>query len=187
MRLMDGNANIEGEFGMGLFAGIGMAKVLSAGIYGDGKIGIGYYLLPADESGLDELYLSGRLMLVVRFLGNNVGEHDLLDGEKTYWIYSRDRDDYHVDGESAEQWMQSLGDMELSSSSEKPAGEWNGSESILQQTAYSESKPLFMQSNGDTIMLFTSNTLTDRDEAERSVLIRLLPAHRNTVGSHLGF
>lgn len=178
MRLMDGNANIEGEFGMGLFAGIGMAKVLSAGIYGDGKIGIGYYLLPADESGLDELYLSGRLMLVVRFLGNNVGEHDLLDGEKTYWIYSRDRDDYHVDGssadspyESAEQWMQSLGDMELSSSSEKPAGEWNGSESILQQTAYSESKPLFMQSNGDTIMLFTSNTLTDRDEAERSVLM----------------
>lgn len=178
MRLVDGNANIEGEAGLGFFAGIGMAKVLSVGIYGDGKFGIGYYLLPADESGWDEVYLSGRLMLVVRFLGNNVGEHDLLDGEKTYWIYSRDRDDYHVDGssadspyESAEQWMQSLGDMELSSSSEKPAGEWNGSESILQQTAYSESKPLFMQSNGDTIMLFTSNTLTDRDEAERSVLM----------------
>lgn len=178
MRLMDGNANVEGEFGLGVFAGVGMAKVLSAGIYGDGKVGLKYYLLPLDESGLDELYLSGRLMLVVRFLGNNVGELDLLDGEKKYWIYSRDRDDYYVDGsnansayDSAEQWMQSLGDMELSSSAESLAGEWTGNEAVLQQTAYSESKPLFMQSGGDTIMLFTSNTLTDRDEAEVSVLM----------------
>lgn len=178
IQLMDGNANVEGEFGLGLFAGMGMAKVLSAGIYGDGKIGLKYYLLPSDESGLDELYLSGKLMLVVRFLGNNVGELDLFDGEKTYWIYARDRDDYYVDDssanspyESAEQWMQSLGDMELSSSAESPAGEWTGSETVLQQTAYSESKPLLMQSGGDTIMLFTSNTLTDRDEAEASVLM----------------
>ncbi|MBS5398378.1 MAG: leucine-rich repeat protein [Lachnospiraceae bacterium] len=178
IQLMDGNANVEGEFGLGLFAGMGMAKVLSAGIYGDGKIGLKYYLLPSDESGLDELYLSGKLMLVVRFLGNNVGELDLFDGEKTYWIYARDRDDYYVDGssanspyESAEQWMQSLGDMELSSAAESPAGEWTGSETVLQQTAYSESKPLLMQSGGDTIMLFTSNTLTDRDEAEASVLM----------------
>lgn len=178
MRLMDGNANVEGEFGLGLFAGMGMAKVLSAGIYGDGKVGIKYYLLPSDKSGLDELYLSGRLMLVVRFLGNNVGELDLLDGEHTYWIYARDRDDYYVDNsgadspyESAEQWMQSLGDMELSSSAESPAGEWTGNETVLQQTAYSESKPLFMQSGGDTIMLFTSNTLIDRGKAETSVLM----------------
>ena len=178
MQLMDGNANVEGEFGLGLFAGMGMAKVLSAGIYGDGKIGLKYYLLPSDESGLDELYLSGKLMLVVRFLGNNVGELDLFDGEKTYWIYSRDRDDYYADNstanspyESAEQWMQSLGDMELSPSAESPAGEWTGNKTVLQQTAYSESKPLLMQSGGDTIMLFTSNTLTDRDEAEASVLM----------------
>ena len=178
MRLMDGNANVEGEFGLGVFAGIGMAKVLSAGVYGDGKIGIKYYLLPSDESGLDELYLSGKLMLVVRFLGNNVGELDLLDGEQKYWIYARDRDEYYTDGssvyspyESAEQWMQSLGDMELSSSAENPAGEWTGNEAVLQQTAYSESKPLLMQSGGDTIMLFTSNTLSDRDEAEASVLM----------------
>lgn len=178
LRLMDGNANVEGEFGLGVFAGVGMAKVLSAGIYGDGKVGLQYYLLPSDESGLDELYLSGRLMLVVRFLGNNVGELDLLDGEQKYWIYSRDRDDYYVDGsnanspyESAEQWMQSLGDMELASSAESPAGEWTGNETVLQQTAYSESKPLVMQSGGDTIMLFTSNTLADRDGAEASVLM----------------
>lgn len=178
LRIMDGNANIEGEFGLGLFAGMGMAKVLSAGIYGDGKIGLKYYLLPSDKSGLDELYLSGKIMLVVRFLGNNVGELDLFDGEQTYWIYSRDRDDYYVDGsiadssyESAEQWMQSLGDMELSSSPESPAGEWTGSEMVLQQSAYSESKPLLMQSGEDTIMLFTSNMLTDRDEAETSVLM----------------
>lgn len=178
MRLIDGNANVEGEFGLGVFAGIGMAKVLSAGVYGDGKIGIKYYLLPSDESGLDELYLSGKLMLVVRFLGNNVGEHDLFDGEHTYWLYSRDWDEYYTDGssayspyESAEQWMQSLGDMELSSSAENPAGEWTGNEAVLQQTAYSESKPLLMQSGGDTIMLFTSNTLSDRDEAEASVLM----------------
>lgn len=178
MRLIDGNANIESDFGMGLFVGAGMAKVLSAGIYGDGKIGLKYYLLPQDKSGLDELYLSGKLMLVVRFLGKNVGEQDLFDGEKTYWLYSRSRDDYSVDNsiqsfsyESAEQWMQSLGDKELTPSTDTPAGEWTGSETTLQQVAYSESKPLFMQSGTDTVMLFTSNTLTDRSEAEASVLM----------------
>lgn len=176
LQLIDGNAYIEGSIGMGIFSGAGMAKVLSAGIYGDGKIGIKYYLLPVDESGLDEFYLSGSVKLAVRFLGKNVGEHELCKGK--YWIYSRDRDDYYVDNssknevyESAEQWMQSLGDLELSSSSEDPAGEWTGHETVLQQIAYSESKPLLMQSGGDTIMLFTSNTLTDRDEAEASVLM----------------
>jgi hypothetical protein len=176
LQLMDGNANIEGSVGVGVFAGAGMAKVLSAGIYGDGKIGINYYLLPADECGLDELYLSGSIKLVVRFLGKNVGEHELCKGK--YWLYSRDRDDYYVDSstknavyESSEQWMQSLGDLEFSSSTEEPAGEWTGNKTTLQEVAYSESKPLLMQSGGDTIMLFTSNTLADRAEAESSVLM----------------
>ena len=178
MHVTDGNANLKGEFGLGLFAGVGMAKVLSAGIYGDGKIGLKYYILPADKAGLDELYLSGKIMLVVRFLGKNVGELDLFDGEKKHWLYSRERDDYYAENsaqnsfyESAEQWMQSLGDMELSSANESPAGEWTGSEPVLQQAAYSESKPLLMQSGGDTVMLFISNMLTDRSEADASVLM----------------
>ena len=39
---------------MGLYAGIGMANVLSAGFYGDPKLGMEYYIAPTEEAGLNE-------------------------------------------------------------------------------------------------------------------------------------
>ena len=174
-QITDGSLKVGGSVGLGLFLGAGLAKVLSAGIYGDGKIGLEYYLIP--EWGLDELYLSGTIKFVIRFLGKNVFDQVLFGPEKV-WLYARDLMEYDVEKstqnsgyQSAEQWLQSLGDMEVDVSSDTPAGEWTGDGYILQQTAYTDSSPVFMQVNDDMIMLFISNTLNDRNAADASVLM----------------
>lgn len=173
---MDGDAYVEGTVGVAPYLGAGMAKVLSGGIYGDGKMGFKYYFLPIKDAGLDEWYVDGKLKFVVRFLGKNAFEYELL--KKKEWLYCRSRDEYYVDKsidgayyETAEQWMKGISDLEVQSFTESTAGEWTGSEEILQQSAYSESRPLLMQSDGDTIMIFTSNTLTNREDAEISTLM----------------
>ena len=177
LQITDGNLKVGTSFGVGVYAGVGMANVLSVGIYGDPKLGVEYYLLPTKEAGLDEFYFSGSVKLALRFLGTNAATYKLW-GPGKVWIYSRDLNEYQIDekeGDSeyqtAEQWLESLGDNPIEIVEEKSAGEWTGGKAVVQEEAYSESKPVFMQAGGDLIMLFTSNTLTDRSAADASVLM----------------
>lgn len=177
IQITDGSFKVEPSFTVGLYAGMGMANVLSAGFYGGPKLGMEYYIAPAEEAGLNELYLSGTVKFVVRFLGSNVATHTLW-GPKKAWIYARDLDEYKVeesgklsDYQTAEQWLKSLGDEPIESVDEETAGEWTGNDMAVQQEAYSESKPVYMQADGDIIMLFASNMVTGRNAADSSVLM----------------
>ncbi len=177
LKMTDGNLKIDGSVEVGLYAGIGAANIASVGIYGDPKLALGYYLLPQNESGLDEFYFEGSVKLVARVLGTNVAEHTLLGPERC-WLYSRDLNEYSVDKsgkdsqyQSVEQWLQSLGDEQIEITDEQTAGEWTGNEAVLQKSAYSESKPVLLQADGDMVMLFTSNMLTNRSVEDASVLM----------------
>ena len=117
------------------------------------------------------------MKLAVRFLGANAATHTLW-GPKKAWIYARDLEEYEVeesgklsDYQTAEQWLESLGDEPIEIVEEEPAGEWTGGDMVVQQKAYSESKPVYMQADGDMIMLFTSNMVTGRDAADSSILM----------------
>ncbi len=176
LQITDGNFKVGTSLGMGVYAGVGMANVLSVGIYGDPKIGVEYYLLPTKEAGLDEFYLSGSVKLVLRFLGTNAETYKLW-GPGKVWMYSRDLDEYQMEEEgdleyqTAAQWLASLGEEPIEIVEEKSAGEWTGGNAVVQEEAYAESEPVFMQAEGDLIMLFTSNMVTGRNAADASVLM----------------
>lgn len=83
-----GKLSVGGEIGAGLYAGVGLANVVSAGVYGDAAVGLKYDIFPVAVRGLNEFYVKGDAGIKAKVFGKDIGEWELIEG--TYYIIHND-------------------------------------------------------------------------------------------------
>jgi len=83
-----GSVTVGGGVGIGLYAGVGVANLASAGVYGSADFNMEYQLFPAIERKINEAYVEGKTGLQVKLFGKTIGKLTLLDGK--YYIVRRD-------------------------------------------------------------------------------------------------
>jgi len=167
---LDGNMKLGGDIAVSAFAGLGVANLASAGVYGTGSFGIEWYLLPFSKTGLNEAYLEADLKAAIRVLGENAVEYQVLGPWRGY-LYSRDLETYSLDSyQSLEEFLIELKDQKTTMLQARSTGKWDGSNHVLQQQAFTISEPVLMECDGDTVMLFVSNLAAGRAQEDTSVL-----------------
>lgn len=172
---VQGKVKASGKIGITGFVGAGVAYVASTGLYGKGEANMSVYVLPKELSGLNELYLALEFKAGIRFAGSEVVTWPVA-GPYYGFVYSRSRDEYEAESiqgleEKEKLRLEEISSMKAEKSTEEPAGKWTGTEAVLQQKAYSESRPVMMYSGGDVVMIFTSNTAEDRPLEDASILM----------------
>ncbi len=174
---LDGNLKLGGSAALSAYLGVGVANIASAGAYGTGTFHIVFYLLPISKAGLDEMYLEADLKAVIRFLGSNALEYPIA-GPWYGWIYSRELEEYSMQSlnaasrkETVENFLLSLNDSVVTANEERAKSVFSGNNGLIVDQAYSESKPVLMECQGDVLMLFTDNSLEERKAEDASVLM----------------
>ncbi|MCH5260047.1 MAG: InlB B-repeat-containing protein [Lachnospiraceae bacterium] len=182
-----GTLSVGGEFGLGLYGGVGLEKIASAGFYGEAGLGLAYDILPETVRGLNRLYVEGAAGLEGKLLGTShklelvSGTYYFINkqnGNRAALAYSPDDDAVFVidndkvyplldrsylsaNGGAKMQWM----------SDAQVSADGSMQETELQGAAYPDIIPTVVRA-GDTVMLFY---LTDagagRDAADRSMLV----------------
>lgn len=177
-----GQAGIGGAFTLGLGIGAGIPDTASVGLYGEGEVGLHYVIIPEDNRGLDELYVSGEIGARVRFNGDHKltllhGRYDIIGdsvsklsaGQSGYGI--SDLDNYDAYESIDRSYLNADGTMVQWMADSGIYADGNTNETVLQNTAYFGTVPKVVRM-GDTVMLFY---LTDagsvRDAADRDMLV----------------
>lgn len=176
---------VGGEIGAGLYGGVGLAKVFSAGIYGEAAIGLKYDIFPVEVRGVNEFYIRGNAGIKGKILEKDVGKYTLIDD--TWYIINNDTsvtallDDLsqsgiYIDNDAIYEnlnrsYLKTDGTMPEWASNRQAYEDGSINETILQGAACLDIVPQVIRM-GDTVMLFY---LTDagagRDAADRSMLV----------------
>ncbi|MBP3884502.1 MAG: hypothetical protein J6D54_06150, partial [Olsenella sp.] len=86
--LDDASLRVGGKGSVGVYGGVGVAYLLSGGGWGDASSGLSWLFFPEAASGLEEVYVQGRLGLKALVLGKSF-PLTLVDSDKHY-LYKRD-------------------------------------------------------------------------------------------------
>lgn len=177
-----GTIGVGGAFGLGLGVGAGVPDTATIGLYGEGEVGLHYVIVPEDQRGLDELYVSGEAGARVKFIGEHKwtplqGRYDIIgdgasklsDRQSGYSVFSLD--DYSTYESMNRSYLDSDGMMAQWMADGGTYANGNTNEAVLQDAAYFGAVPRVVRM-GDTVMLFY---LTDagsvRDAADRDMLV----------------
>lgn len=181
-----GALKVGGEIGAGLYGGVGLAKVASAGIYGEAAIGLQYDIFPVEVRGVNKFYVTGNAGVKVKILGKDVAKHVLIDG--TWNIINNDTsvttlaDDfsepagYGVNNDAAyadidRAYLRPDGTMPEWMPGNQNYADGSINETVLQSATCLDIVPQVIRM-GDTVMLFyLTDAGTERDVADRSMLV----------------
>ena len=181
-----GKVRVGGEIGAGLYGGVGLAKVASAGIYGAAAIGLQWDIFPVEVRGVNEFYVKGNAGVKVKILGKDVAKYALIDG--TWYIINNDTsvtalsDDlsesgvYNINNDAiyenlSRAYLKADGNMPDWASNSQTYEDGSINETILQGAACLDIVPQVIRM-GDTVMLFyLTDAGTGRDAANRSMLV----------------
>lgn len=181
-----GTLKVGGEIGAGLYGGVGLAKVASAGVYGEAAIGLKYDIFPVEARGVNEFYVKGNAGVQVKILGKDVAKYTLVDG--TWYIINNDTgvtalsDDlsesgiYNIDNNAiyknlSRAYLKSDGTMPDWTANSQNYVDGSINETILQGAACLDIVPRVIRM-GDTVMLFyLTDAGTGRNAADRSMLV----------------
>ena len=182
-----GTLSVGGEVGLGLYGGVGIADVISGGIYGKAALGLTYDILPWTVRGLNQLYVKGAAGVKGKVLGTS-HELELVSG--TYYIinkttgnraalaYSADSNNvFIIDNDKVyplldRSYLSANGGMEMQWMSDRQVNTDGGvQETELQGAAYQDIIPTVVRT-GDTVMLFyLTDAGAERTDADRSMLV----------------
>ncbi len=179
-----GSVGIGGGIGLEVYAGVGVANVASAGVYGGGEFGLHWVILPVDKSGVDKLYLSGQLGLKAKVFGNDF-PFPLLEGK--WYIIDRDEkaalvnneaggndlslDNYEAYTSLDRSYLTADGEMPEWQADAQATTDGNVDEKALQSAVCLDIVPQVVRM-GDTVMLFyLTDAGTERNAANRSLLV----------------
>ncbi len=181
-----GTLKVGGEIGAGLYGGVGLAKVASAGVYGEAAIGLKYDIFPVEVRGVNEFYVKGNAGIKVKVLGKDVAKYTLVDG--TWYIINNDTsvtalsDDwsessiYNINNDAiyenlSRAYLREDGTMPDWTANSQTYVDGSINETTLQEAACLDIVPQVIRMS-DTVMLFY---LTDagarRNAADRSMLV----------------
>ena len=181
-----GALSVGGEFGAGLYGGVGIAKWLSAGIYGQAALGLQYDIFPEVIRGLNQLYLKGEAGLKLKVFGKNAGKFMLIDGEY-YFIHndtayqvstlSELRNGVTIDNDAIYKDMERHYLYENESRnlswSADIQGQANGNlnELILQDNTYQDIIPKVVETENTKMLFYLTDGGLQRADGDRSQLV----------------
>lgn len=174
-----GTLDIHGGVGLTAFAGLGLAYLASAGVYGSGEFGMDATALPYSRSGYNSFWLDGNLGVMGRLLGHSV-KYPLLKGK--HYLYNRDTD-YGRSSEKAANVEAALSDYDEYEAAAEDTyntdAKWQGDvqssaraysqQKTLLKNTYPETAPVMFTSGSDTVMVFVNNC-QERDAADTAAL-----------------
>lgn len=181
-----GTLKVGGEIGAGLYGGVGLAKVASAGVYGEAAIGLQYDIFPVEIRGVNKFYVTGNAGVKVKILGKDVAKHVLIDG--TWNIINNDTSvttladnlsepvGYEVNNDAVyadidRAYLRPDGTMPEWTPGNQNYADGSINESVLQSATCLDIVPQVIRM-GDTVMLFyLTDAGTGRDAADRSILV----------------
>lgn len=170
-----GNMLIGININVGLYAGVGIANLASAGVYGSAEFGIKWVLLPPWEQKISELYLEGKVGLQAKVFGKSVGKLILLNGK--YYIINYDTSHSTLPDSLAAIDYDAVYPDALSGGG---TGSWysggaylcgNVTESVLQDSACADIDPQIVRTeDGVTLLAYLTN-MADRTDGNQSTLV----------------
>lgn len=181
-----GTLKVGGEIGAGLYGGVGLAKVASAGVYGEAAIGLKYDIFPVEIRGVNKFYVTGNAGVKVKILGKDVAKHVLIDG--TWNIINNDTSvtaladnlsepvGYEVNNDAVyadidRAYLRPDGTMPEWKPGNQNYADGSINEFVLQSATCLDIVPQVIRM-GDTVMLFyLTDAGTGRDAADRSILV----------------
>ncbi len=181
---MTGTIGVGGGVELGVYGGVGIAKLISGGIYGSGEFGLHYVILPEDSRGLDEAYIGGELGLEGKVLGKAY-KCSIISGK--WYIIGDDAitpmsavqgdlaaysiDNYDVYNCLGREYLSADGSMQKWLSDNQSYANGSTDETVLQNAANLDAVPQVIRM-GDTVMLFyLTDAGTVRSAADRSMLV----------------
>ncbi len=170
-----GSAFVGGSYNVGLYAGVGVANLASAGVYGSAELGIKMQFLPVSEQKISELYLEGKVGLQAKVLGKSVGKLILLNDK--YYIINYDTSHSTLPDALAAIDYDAVYPDALPGGG---TGSWysggaylcgNVTESVLQDSVCADIDPQIVRTeDGVTLLAYLTN-MADRTDGNQSTLV----------------
>ena len=186
-QMLKGAIDVGAKGKLGIYGGVGGARVASVGIYADASLEGEYRLIPYAKSGLLELTAKGNIGLKAKFLGGDVGEIEILHGEAP--LYKRDKgltalqtmgsskekalqdENQLIDIDLSQKYepveaLKSLSSIWMGSSREKRT---NNESSMLKTNVYPDAQPKLVNCSGGPVLFFL-DSVDDRPTGNKSCL-----------------
>ncbi len=176
--ILSGSLVIDDEFKLGAYAGVGIAKLASTGLYGSCALGIKMGLIPIETQRINELYLEGKIGLKAKLLGKDLGHTELLN-EKRYIVRNDTNTTDNVALEPINiNYDKVYADLsaegpKISAFSEPVSFHAQGSldQAVLQDSAYMDLNPKIVTTKDTTMLCYLSDAGEGLGEGNRSTLV----------------
>ncbi|MDE5939798.1 MAG: InlB B-repeat-containing protein [Lachnospiraceae bacterium] len=181
---LGGSVGVGGGIELGVYGGVGIAKLASGGIYGSGEFGLHYVILPEDSRGLDEVYIDGEIGLEGKVFGQSY-KCSLING-KWYIIsngvisrMSADQKgwegvsitDYDAYSHNVRDYLTAEGSMPEWTPDNEPYTNGSIDETVLQNAVCLDTVPQVIRMENTVMLFYLTDAGTVRNAANRSILV----------------